>query len=770
MKLDTLSLNLFNKPSSCIEKPKVKAEITITSSLRVWKLVITKNNLLNVSSDIVRIPKMKEPTNIAILTFIFNLIRIRIRKIEMNKAKDGSMSSDLLSFYFNRFWITVFKSELSLTIMRKIFRELVSIEEAKRRLFERLKIEQEVEEVPLIEAYGRILAEDCYSNIDVPPFDRATMDGYAVKAEDTFGAEEDNPVALKVIGKVEAGEIPSVEVENGCAVEISTGAVIPKGANAVVMVEHTSRDRDVVYIYKPVPPGANVMSAGSDIMAGELLVRRGIKLTAREIGVLASAGFKSIRVVKKPVVAIISTGNELVNPGEKLDFGKIYDVNTYTISSGVIENGGIPIFLGIAKDNAEEIKSKIAEGLKIADIVILSGGTSAGVGDMVYRILEEFGEVIVHGIAVKPGKPTVITIANGKPIFGLPGYPTSALMIFEIFVAPLIRKMAGLPEEHRKIIKAKIPFRVHSAMGRREFLPVNLVETKEGFVAYPFTEYSGAISTLAEADGFVEISENKVFLDEGEVVEVKLFGEVRPADLMIIGSHCVGIDVLLEILQRRKPMQAKVINVGSTGGILAINRGEADVAGTHLLDEKTGEYNIPYLLKYGLNGKAVLVKGYVREQGFIVAKGNPKGIKGFEDLLREDVTFINRNPGSGTRILLDMHLRRIAEDKGIDFEEIKRRIKGYDVEAKSHTAVAVAVLMGKADVGLGIRTVAERYGLDFIPVRPEEFDFVMRKDRLEKESVKLFLDVLRSEEFRKELERRLPGIRITKRTGEIIEI
>ena len=377
--------------------------------------------------------------------------------------------------------------------MRKIFRELVSIEEAKKRLFSKIKIERKIEEVPLIDAYGRILAEDCYSSIDVPPFDRATMDGYAVKAEDTFGAEEDKPIALKVIGKVEAGEVPSVEVRQGTAVEISTGAVIPKGANAVVMVEYTSRENDTVYIYKPVPPGANIMSAGSDVMAGELLVRKGTRLTAREIGVLASAGFKSVKVVKKPVVAVISTGNELVSPGEKLGFGKIYDVNAYTISSGVIENGGIPIFLGIARDNAEEIRSKIAEGLNVADMVILSGGTSAGVGDMIYKIVGEFGEVIVHGIAVKPGKPTVISVADGKPIFGLPGYPTSALMIFEIFVAPLIRRMAGISEESRRVVRAKVPMKIFSAMGRREFLPVNLVEGKEGLIAYPFTEYSGAI-------------------------------------------------------------------------------------------------------------------------------------------------------------------------------------------------------------------------------------------------------------------------------------
>jgi len=652
--------------------------------------------------------------------------------------------------------------------MRKIFRELISLDEAKKRLFSAVKVIQKVEEIPLTEAYGRILAEDYYSEVDIPPFDRATMDGYAVKAEDTFGAEEDNPVELKVIGKVEAGEVPNMEVRKGTAVEISTGAVIPKGANAVVMVEYTSRKNDSILIYKPVPPGANIMSAGSDIRAGELLVRKGTKLTAREIGVLASAGFDKVKVIMKPKIAVVSTGNELKSPGEKLEFGKIYDVNTYTICAGIIENGGEPIPLGIARDDESEIRSMILKGLELADMVILSGGTSAGVGDKIYRILGELGEILAHGIAVKPGKPTVLAIVDDKPVIGLPGYPTSALMIFELIVAPLIRLMAGLQKEEYKSIKARIPIRYISAMGRREFLPVNIVKSEGGFVAYPFVDYSGAISTLAEADGFVEIPENKFILEENEEVEVRLFGDIKVADLMIIGSHCIGVDVLVDILQKRGIL-AKVINVGSTGGIMAIKRGEADIAGVHLLDPYTGMYNIPYLLKYGLKGQAVLVRGYIREQGLIVAKGNPKKIEGIEDLLRSDVTFINRNAGSGTRILLDMYLKKIAEDRGLSFDDIKRSIKGYDVEAKSHTAVAIAVLMGKADVGLGIRAVAERYGLDFIPIKPEEYDFVIRKDRLNKDAVKEFIKVLRSDEFKDALERKIVGIKVTDDTGKIIE-
>lgn len=658
--------------------------------------------------------------------------------------------------------------------MRKIFRELVSIEEAKKRLAAHFTPEPVVEGVDLIDAYGRVVAEDVYASIDIPPFDRATMDGYAVRAEDTFGAEEDSPVTLKVVGSVEAGENPAVEVRDGEAVEISTGAPIPKGANAVVMVEYTSREDNQVLVFKPVAPGENIMAAGSDIMAGELLVRKGTLLTPREIGVLSAVGVKRVKVFKKPKVAVISTGNELVMQGEKLSYGKIYDVNSNTICASIKENGGQPVFIGIARDRAEDIEEKLRKGLEIADIVICSGGTSTGMGDLMYRIIDSLGEpgILVHGVAVKPGKPTIIAVVNGKPVFGLPGYPTSALMIFDIFVAPVIREMAGLSAEKRKILRAKLSSKVFSSVGRREFLPVNVVKGESEYTAYPVLgSYSAAISTLAETDGFIEIPENKAFLEEGEYVEVKLFSsELKPADLMIIGSHCVGVDVILEIMRRKHPWNAKVINAGSSGGISAIRRGEADIAGIHLLDEETGKYNVPYLLRYGLSGRVVLVKGYVREQGFIVAKGNPKGIKGFEDLLREDVTLVNRNPGSGTRILLDMHLKELATEKSVDFEDLISRIKGYTIEAKSHTAVAIAVLMGKADVGIGIKTVADRYGLDFIPIRGEEYDFVIRKERLSKESVKDFIEVLKSEEFRRELEQRLPGIQVTKDTGKIIEV
>ncbi len=652
--------------------------------------------------------------------------------------------------------------------MRKIFRDVVTVDEAINKLYEFYTPKKQIEEVDLMDAVGRVVAEDIYAKYDVPPFDRATMDGYAVRAEDTFQADEDNPAILKVIGVVEAGEKPKVEIGKRDAAEIATGAMMPKGANAVVMVEYMRKRESYVEIFRPVSPGENVMFAGSDLMAGELIVREGTKLTHREIGVVAACGISRVRVYRRPVVVVISTGNELVSPEKELEEAKIFDVNSYTISSAVVENGGKAVFLGIARDNEEEMRNLIKKGLKMADIVITSGSTSAGAGDVMYKILDEFSPgVIVHGIAIKPGKPAIIAICNGKPVFGLPGYPTSAMTVFEILVAPLIRKLAGMKDVMEERIRANLAVKAFSAEGRRELLPVNVVAGSEGYSAYPVSgSYSGAVTAFAFTDGFIEIPENVVMLEEGSEVDVRLYSKLRPADLVIIGSHCVGVEVILSIMRKREPFNAKVINVGSTSGILAVKRGEADIAGTHLLDESS-IYNEPFIKKYGVKD-AVLVKGYLREQGLVLAKRNPKGIKSFKDLLREDVTFINRNKGSGTRILTDMYLRELAEKEGVEFERLVDMIKGYNVEAKTHTSVAVAVASGKADVGVGIKTVAYQYGLDFIPLRSEEYDFLVRKDRMDKKTVREFLEVLKSKEFAEEL-RKVQGLRVYDRTGEIIE-
>ena len=656
---------------------------------------------------------------------------------------------------------------------QKVFRELVSVEDAKEALRKHFDPKPlGIEEVDISLAVGRVLGKDVTSDVDVPPFDRASMDGYAIQAESSFGAEEDKPVRLSVVGRIMAGDASTIAVQKGEAVEISTGAPVPKGANAVAMVEYTS-SRDGLRVYKAVAPGENIMASGADIMAGELVLRAGQILTPRETGVLAAIGRKYVEVYRKPTVAILSTGNEVTEPGSPLEFGKIYDINGRTLADTVTENGGIPRFLGILGDKKEEIQRRIDEALSSFDMILASGGTSAGIGDLLYRVIDELGHpgILVHGIAVKPGKPAIIGIARGKPVFGLPGYPTSALMIFKIFVQPVLREMAGLPARtDNRVVKAIAAEKILSSGGRREFMPVNLVISELGYAVYPVPGGSGAITTLAEADGFIEIPERNLYIDEGETVEVEMFGqELKPADLMIIGSNCVGIDIILSMMRERHlSYRSKIISTGSSGGLVAIRRGEADIAGTHLLDAESGVYNIPFMRQFQIEDVSVLVRGYYREQGLVVAKNNPKKIYGFEDMIRPDVSIVNRNPGSGTRILMDMKLASLAKHDNTTIDEIVKRIQGYSYESKSHSAVAVAVLQGKADAGLAIRAVAETYGLDFLPVANEQYDFLIRKDRLTKPSVQSFLEVLRSEEFNKELPKKATGLHPSTDTGEIL--
>ena len=657
---------------------------------------------------------------------------------------------------------------------RKIFRTLVTIEEAITELRRHFNPEPaSTDEVAVSDATGRTLAQDVIAQIDVPGFDRAAMDGYAVIADDTFGADDDDPKRLKIVGRCEAGQQISISVNMGEAIEISTGAPVPRGSNAVVMVEHTRRINSTLEIFRSVVPGDNIYDAGSDIMAGELVLRKGETITPREIGVLAALGTDVIKAFRKPRVTILSTGNELLSPGASLTYGKVYDINASAIAASVVECGGEPVSLGIVPDDAEVMEKKLKQALQQADIVLTSGSTSAGAGDLVYRIIDNLGKpgVLVHGISVKPGKPALIAVVDGKPLIGLPGYPTSALMIFHALVAPFLREMSGLARRTVVVLDAKLALRVTSAKGRRELLPVHLARTTTGqYLAYPTVGGSGAITSFSLSDGYIDIPDTVSFVEEGEPVRVYLFGAgLNPADLIVIGSHCIGIDVLIGVVREHRPEFAvKVINTGSLGGLHAVSRGEADIAGVHLLDEATGEYNVPFYHRFGLKDKAVLVRGYAREQGFLVPKGNLKGLHGFEDLLRGDVSFMNRNRGSGTRILVDFHLSGIAASRGIKLEELIGGIRGYTSEAKSHSAVAAAVAHGRADVGVGIRTVAEVYGLDFVKISDESFDFLLARDRLDKPAVQSFLSALRSKEFASLLNVKAPGLRPSPSTGTIL--
>ncbi|WP_297477130.1 gephyrin-like molybdotransferase Glp [Thermococcus sp.] len=398
------------------------------------------------------------------------------------------------------------------------FLKVVPLEKA-LEVISSFPLEPKVESVPLEEALGRVLAEDVVSPIDVPPFDRATVDGYALRAEDTFMASESEPVRLKVIGEVHAGDAPALKPGRGEAVYISTGAPLPEGTDAVIQFEDVERVGDEILVFKPAYPAMGVMKAGVDIGKGKPLLRKGTRLTFKETALLSAVGMAEVPVFRRPKVAVISTGSEIIPPGEELTPGKIYDINGRAITDAVRELGGEAVFLGIVRDDRESLKALIEKGLECCDIVLLSGGASGGVRDLTSSIVEELGEVKIHGIAIQPGKPTVIGIVDGKPVFGLPGYPTSCLTNFTLLVAPLLRKLIGRESEVRRVRK-RLAHKVFSVKGRRQFLPVRI----EGNKAVPILKGSGAVTSFVNADGFIEVPENVEILEAGEEVEVTFFG------------------------------------------------------------------------------------------------------------------------------------------------------------------------------------------------------------------------------------------------------
>ncbi|RLI15017.1 MAG: molybdopterin biosynthesis protein, partial [Candidatus Hecatellales archaeon] len=525
-----------------------------------------------------------------------------------------------------------------------------------------------------------------------------------------------------------------------------------------------------VEVYRAVHPGENVALAGSDLTVGEHSLRGGILLTSREIGVLAALGIAEAPCYVKPKVYVASTGGELTEPGSPLAYGKIYDINSYSLMAAVSETGCQPVSLGVIPDDAEKLKGKILEGVEKGDVLLVSGGTSAGAGDLLYRVAESLGEILFHGVSIKPGKPTLAAKVEGKPVLGLPGYPTSALMVFHKLFSPILRAMAGLPPEAVEgLVEARTGEKMFSAQGRREFIPVHLVEAEGGLLAFQVEGGSGAITSLADADGFLEVPENRTILEAGEPVKVRLFSVKLSAPHMVVaGSPCPGLEVLLKLLKGKHPwINFKMVASSSTGGLAALKRGLADLAGIHLYDLEEKQYNLPFIKRYGLEGKAALYRGYLRRVGFILPKGNPKGFSGIKDLLKPGVTFVNLSRNFEARTLLDIHLEKLASEKGLKPEELALKIGGYSWEARSPQAVVSIILHGKADVGLGVEAAAELHGLDFIPLAVENYDFAVRLDRAEKPAVKAFLETLSSEEFKESL-KKVHGLQPTPQTGERI--
>ena len=607
-----------------------------------------------------------------------------------------------------------------------------------------------IERVSLLNSLYRILASDIYAPIDYPPFDRSEVDGYAVKSSQVSWASEISPVVLKVNGEIRVGEKPALTCLNG-ALRISTGAMIPRDCDAVVMEEYTESKSGSVKVYRPITPGENIATAGSDISAGDLVLVTGTLIRHEHIALLAGLGFSEIPVYVKPRIAVFSTGSEVLSPGEQLREGCIYDVNGYLVTSYLRELGAETFFLGRLPDNYNDVRDAVFKALSEYDVVITSGGTSAGVSDVVYRVFGDLGEIVVHGLKTKPGKPTVIAISrDNKLLIGLPGFPLSCYMILIRVIKPLISKLTGLRIYEEKVY-VKLPFTIRKHVGRTWLLPSILVESEEGYTAYPVSLSSGSIYSIVYSEGFIELSEDLDVVEENTLIPFYPFREVSKTKLVVIGSN----DPLLEDLLKATGLiyVSKILNTGSTGGWHAVVRGEADIAPTHLLDPSTNTYNTPFLDKYNLRGRAVIIRGFERLIGLIVAKGNPKNIHGIEDLLRSDVRIVNRTRGSGIRVFLDLNLKKYAEERGLEWSKLIESIKGYTYEVKTHTAVALAVKQGRADVGLAVGYVAKLYDLDFIPLKWEEYDFLIPRNRLEKEIVKDFLKSLRNIELLKSVAR-----------------
>lgn len=653
------------------------------------------------------------------------------------------------------------------------FLEVIDRDEAERRFHAQVNLEPiGTEPVSLHKSLGRLLAVNIHSQSDVPSFDRSNVDGYATRASDTYGCSEEKPASL-ILDKevITPGIIPNSELREGHTITIATGAMIPRGADSVVMIEHSYLSDKQVAVIRPVTPGAHISFAGTDIALGEVVLRKGIRLTSRETGVLAALGITEVCVYKQPRVGIISTGNEIIAPGESMKPGLIFDSNARILTDAVSELSCHPIPFGIYRDDKKQIDGALQRALKECDFVVMSGGTSKGAGDLNYQVVEKLKPgIVVHGVALKPGKPICMAVSEmfsddktnpdavrKIPVVILPGFPTSAIFTFHEFVAPILHAFAGHPQtsrhrNHTQLINASLPMRIHSERGRTEYLLVNLVEqiasdkgtqaseTNEiQWTAFPMGKGSGSVTSFSRADGFIKIERNQELLDSGQSVDVCLLGDsLEPADLVAIGSHCQGLDLILNHFHEQGGI-SKYLTLGSHGGLRAVKNGECDIAGIHLLDPVTNVYNIPFL-----NSELDLIPGYKRQQGVVFRAGDAR----FENRTLEEILdrttsdahcqMVNRNLGSGTRILIDQMLA-------------DKRPPGYAMQPHNHQAVVAAVQQERADWGIATKTAIQDELLGFLPIVDEIFDFVVLKSRRERDSVKRFCNLLFDNKIREEL-------------------
>ncbi|MCH8062041.1 MAG: molybdopterin biosynthesis protein [Chloroflexi bacterium] len=590
-----------------------------------------------------------------------------------------------------------------------------------------------VETVPLSRARGRVTAEPVWARRSSPHYDSAAMDGVAVRSRETTGATETSPLRLG-IGQQ--------------AVWVDTGDPVPDGFDAVIMIEvvHQLGDNEIE-IYAPVAPYQHVRALGEDIVATELVLPENHILRPVDLGACAAAGLTELAVRKKPEVAIIPTGTELVPIGSEPKAGEIIEFNSLILGGLIEEWGADPTTLTPVPDDYDKLRTAVTDAISRYDVVIINAGSSAGSEDYTARLVEELGTLIAHGAAIRPGHPIVLSVVEGKPVMGIPGYPVSAALTCELFIKPLIEAMTGARMPRRKREAAVITRKVLSPMGEDEFLRVRLGRVGGRLLATPIQRGAGVIMSLVRADGLALIPRFSEGLDAGQEVDVELLRPIEEIEgtIVAIGSHDLTLDLLASMLRKRHPDSTLASsNVGSLGGLMALNRGEAHMAGTHLLDEETGEYNLSYVRRYVTGPEVVVMNLVHRVQGLIVPRGNPQKLATLDDLGHEGISFVNRQRGSGTRVLLDYKLKELNISK--------EAISGYEREEYTHLAVAAAVAGGKADVGLGILSAARAIDLDFVPLLSERYDLVIPSEYYQSELLQPLLDLINSDDFKSEVE------------------
>ena len=645
---------------------------------------------------------------------------------------------------------------------RNLYLTNVPVEEALIRfrtaLSPYLKTENEV--IDVIHSLDRVTAEAVFARCNSPLYDCAAMDGVAVISAKTHGAGETSPLTLK------RGE-DFLPVDTGDPVRPPFDAVIMAEDIQETQEAHKAH-KETIVIRSSAAPWQHVRPVGEDIVQGEMLLPGGHKVRAIDIGVLLSGGITRISARKRPEVAVIPTGSELVEPGNELKEGGIIESNSRMLEALVSQCGGVPSRFATVPDEYELIKERLREATERFDMVLVTAGTSAGREDYTVHALRELGEVVVHGVAMKPGKPVILAVVNGKPVVGIPGYPVSAYLAYENFAAPILKffsGLSGLLETSAPVVKATLTRRLVSSLKHREYVRVKVGRVGDRLVASPLARGAGAAMSLVKADGFCVIDRDTEGVEAGTDVNVILCRDLNDLERTVvsIGSHDLMLDVIADMMPNLFGVHLSSAHVGSMGGLLALKNGEAHIAPTHLLDEETGVYNIPVIKKLFTGRRMALIKGVGRMQGIMVKKGNPLGIAGLEDLSLLGCRYVNRQRGAGTRVLFDYRLKAAGiEPSGII---------GYGREAATHMAVAAAVRGDSADAGMGILSAARAMDLDFISIGDdgnEEYDFAVPAEFLELPHIRAFIDMLKSPDFQRKLEK-LGGY-TTECCGEVVHV